>query len=101
MMEDESFDWAAVYDVEKGYPGFLAYISPHFLPPTGDAGLYFPVFRDPFAFTMDVNRKLRYFEAEAIPEPAAWATMLIGFCGIGAAIRRSRQRKNGSFALAS
>ena len=35
----------------------------------------------------------------AVPEPAAWAMMLVGFGGIGLAMRRSR-RKSGSITLA-
>jgi hypothetical protein len=29
----------------------------------------------------------------AVPEPATWAMMLIGFGGVGAAMRRSRKRQ--------
>lgn len=36
----------------------------------------------------------------AIPEPAAWAMMLVGFGGLGAAMRYSRRRLSGAVAAA-
>lgn len=30
----------------------------------------------------------------AVPEPATWSTMLLGFAGIGAAMRRNRRKSN-------
>lgn len=36
----------------------------------------------------------------AVPEPAAWAIMLVGFGGIGASIRRRRAAKGAGVALA-
>jgi hypothetical protein len=33
------------------------------------------------------------FDSGAVPEPATWALMLLGFAGVGAAMRRSRKSK--------
>ena len=33
-----------------------------------------------------------YVEPSAVPEPSTWAMMLLGFAGVGAALRRSRRR---------
>jgi hypothetical protein len=34
-----------------------------------------------------------YDDAGAVPEPATWGLMLLGFAGVGAAMRRSRKSK--------
>lgn len=36
----------------------------------------------------------------AVPEPGTWALMLLGFAGVGAAMRRSRKRKPGLLQIA-
>jgi hypothetical protein len=36
-----------------------------------------------------------YTTASAVPEPASWALMLLGFAGIGFALRRTRTRRPG------
>jgi hypothetical protein len=36
----------------------------------------------------------------AVPEPATWALMLLGFAGVGAAMRRSRKRQTGLMQIA-
>ena len=37
------------------------------------------------------NGEIREF-VSAVPEPSTWAMMLIGFCGLGFAVRRSRRK---------
>jgi hypothetical protein len=34
-----------------------------------------------------------FFDTGAVPEPATWALMLVGFAGMGTALRRSRRRQ--------
>jgi hypothetical protein len=41
-----------------------------------------------------------YDETGAVPEPATWAMMLVGFAGIGMAIRRSRKRNSALLQIA-
>lgn len=40
------------------------------------------------------------FDVRAVPEPATWALMLLGFGGIGMAMRRSRRRNGGLLQVA-
>ena len=47
---------------------------------------------DPTTSTIDLIKQVRIIAAPgAIPEPATWAMMLMGFGGIGMAMRRSRK----------
>ena len=36
--------------------------------------------------------------AGGVPEPATWALMIVGFCGMGAALRNARRRALPTFA---
>jgi hypothetical protein len=44
--------------------------------------------------------QVRNLDAGAVPEPASWAMMLIGFFGLGGAVRLSRRRTAASLAAA-
>jgi hypothetical protein len=39
------------------------------------------------------QNSINLFGATAVPEPGTWALMLLGFAGVGIALRRSRKRK--------
>lgn len=55
----------------------------------------FNAFADNLALTTTAGTSSVDFAAAsvaAVPEPATWAMMLFGFCGIGGAMRRSRRR---------
>ena len=34
-----------------------------------------------------------YYSVAAVPEPSTWAMMLLGFCGVGSVLRRSRKQR--------
>jgi hypothetical protein len=42
--------------------------------------------------SIDLIKQVRITAAAAVPEPATWALMLLGFGGIGVAMRRKRRR---------
>lgn len=65
--------------------------------PAGAGRLYFGLpdasgFNGPSGFYAD-NAGSFAVSVSAVPEPATWAMMLIGFGGLGAALRRSRGRQ--------
>ena len=41
-----------------------------------------------------------FSSAPGVPEPATWAMMLLGFGGIGMAMRRRRSKENGLLQIA-
>lgn len=78
------------YDILSGTGRFLG-ATGTFLG-TGSIDARVPPSQLNFVFNGRIN-------APAVPEPATWVMMLLGFGGIGAAMRR-RRRANHSFALA-
>jgi hypothetical protein len=61
----------------------------------GDEGSYDayvdPVFIASAGYTLDISAGIGNLGVSAVPEPATWAMLLIGFAGIGfASYRRSR-----------
>lgn len=65
----------------------------------------------PIYFSTDINGQngntgnvaATFFETtggDAVPEPATWATMLVGFAGMGSALRRDRSRRRTALAAA-
>jgi len=48
-------------------------------------------FEDTSSNTYSVDGLLDNVSVSSVPEPATWALMLIGFAGLGAALRRTRQ----------
>ena len=45
---------------------------------------------DNIRFTVNGNTTSYDFEVAAVPEPGAWALMIVGFGGVGAMVRRRR-----------
>ena len=45
----------------------------------------------PVAGTISVNEVIQQGSGAAVPEPASWALMILGFGGVGATLRRSRK----------
>lgn len=60
------------------------------------AGIAFNAFADNLALTTTSGTNRVNFAAPsgAVPEPATWAMMLVGFGGMGAAMRRNRRKEN-------
>ena len=67
-------------------PAGVSYTSAIITAPTGDG------FQD--------FKQLRFDDLTAVPEPSTWAMMLLGFGGIGMAMKRSRRRKLGLMQIA-
>lgn len=72
--------YSATNDLVSGYQGVVATVTG-----TGSDSLMFTAYNNP-AYTYLDNVTL-----SAVPEPATWAMMLVGFGGLGAAMRSRRR----------
>jgi hypothetical protein len=50
---------------------------------------YYPQLAGPYVYETDLGAPEQFL---AVPEPAAWALMILGFCAVGAALRRKAAR---------
>jgi PEP-CTERM motif len=82
-----SFDLTAITGITRTTPGFLDVTASGIFNWAG-----FTSTPGTFEFsTQGTNITSFSFSAQAVPEPATWALMLLGFGGIGLAMRRRRK----------
>jgi len=80
---------ATFYETAAGYAGTFSVGPPHFDADSHSEDYGSVGFR---IYVKDGENAPYVFTVATIPEPATWAIMLLGFGGIGAALRSHRRR---------